>query len=268
MTLHDDDQRQLHITNHPADEDYDGFRKRSPWLKGMAVLLVLAFLLLALPQLTEFFGAKTRLSQDPSLNYDPVASIARPAIVVIEAQTPEGVGMRIKKGTGFNILEDGLIITNQHVVSGAAAVSITFIDGRRYFSNHWEQVGDADIAVIDIQGRDLPTLKLDYSKPQPGQAVTVIGNPLNMERLIQKGMVAQVIDGIKGSNLAYVEILVTAAPGLSGSPVIDESGRVVAVVYAARKKAEENSTALAIPLNVLENSLEQAINRLETIDPN
>jgi S1-C subfamily serine protease len=250
------------IQEHP-DEDYSRFRRRSPLLRGIAALLVLGFLLLALPHVGQLITSRPQLSQDPALNHDPIAALARPAIVVIEAQSTAGLGMQIKKGTGFNIDRNGLIITNQHVLSGAETVSISFVDGRRYYSNRWLQAGDVDIAVIDIQGHDLPTLDLNFNSVlQPGQQVTVIGNPLNMERLIQKGLLADFTAPAQGGKLAYIEVLVTAAPGLSGSPVVDEEGRVVAVVYAARKKTEDNNTALAIPVKTIYDALSQALGRL------
>lgn len=246
-----------------SDEDYASYRQRSPFFKALAVLLLIGFLFLALPQVVQFWGSKPQLIQDPALTHDPVAALARAAIVVVEAQSQDGLGMQIKKGTGFNVDVDGMIITNQHVLSGADAVSISFIDGRRYFSNRWKQAGGADIAVIDIKGRELPALKLDYMAiPHSGQEVTVIGNPLNMERLIQKGTIFDVTPPARGSNLSYIEVQVTAAPGLSGSPVINEHGRVIAVVYAARKKSEQSSTALAIPVTSVYQELEQTIAQL------
>ena len=263
MVLHDDSD-QPSIIPDDTDEEYGRFRQRSPLLRVIAALVVIGFLLLALPNISRLLDSNPRLSQDPALNRDPVASAARPAIVSIEAQTQDGLGITVKRGTGFNISEDGLIITNQHVVSGAAVVSVVFIDGKKYFSKDWVQVGDTDLAVVDVEAQNLPCLRLNHSAPQADQAVVVIGNPLNMERLIQKGAISDVSIPAKGKGLAYIEILVTAAPGLSGSPVIDGSGQVIAVVYAARKhdQSGQNTTALAIPLSAVQDDLHQALLQL------
>lgn len=246
------------------DEDYGQNRSRSPWFKLIAALVALAFLALALPNLFHLLNTSTDLRQDPVLNSDPLAQTAKPAIVLIQAQAENGLALQGKRGTGFNIRDDGIIVTNEHVVSNALSVSVLFQDGRQYCSNRWQKVGDADLVVLDIQAEGLPVLPLQDYTPQIGQTVTVIGNPLDMERLIQKGTISTLVPSLN-KLYGYFEILITAAPGLSGSPVIDDSGAVIGVVYAARKATDEQSrtTALAIPLSAVKTDLHTALERLK-----
>lgn len=247
------------------DEDYGHYRSRSPWFRWIAALVAVGFLALALPNLVHLLNASQVLHQDPALNSDPLAQAAKPAIVVVQAQAENGLALQGKRGTGFNISDDGVIVTNEHVVSDAISVSVLFRDGRKYYTNRWQKVGDADLVVLDIQAENLPVLPLHDDTPQIGQTVTVIGNPLDMERLIQKGVINKVALSPGNQHGGYFEILITAAPGLSGSPVIDDSGAVIGVVYAARSAIDSqgNSTALAIPLSTVKADLQSALQRLE-----
>jgi serine protease Do len=247
-----------------TDEDYGHYRSRSPWFKWVAVLVVLAFLALALPNLVHLLNAGQGLQQDPTLNSDPLAQAAKPGIVLVQARTENGLALQGKRGTGFNIRDDGAIVTNEHVVSDALSVSVLFLDGRIYYTNRWQKVGDADLVVLDIRAEGLPVLPLKDYMPQIGQTVTVIGNPLDMERLVQKGTISTVAPSSGKEHCGCFEILITAAPGLSGSPVIDDTGAVIGVVYAARQAIDsQSSTALAIPLSTVRTDLHSALKRLK-----
>lgn len=266
----DDIEQHLLMSQDDIDEDYGPYRYRSPLFKGIAILVVLAFLALALPGLIHLFSAKNTLRQDPALDSDMLAQSAKSAIVVVQARTENGLAVEGKKGTGFNIRSDGAVITNEHVVSGAFSVSVLFEDGRVFFTNRWERVGDADLVILDIRAENCPVLPLEDYLPQSGQMVTVIGNPLHTERLVQKGQIKTVTVYAQGGGRSCFEIMVTALPGISGSPVIDDKGAVIGVVYASRggPDTQSDKTALAIPLAAVGADLQSALKRLEqpTID--
>ncbi|WP_394232259.1 S1C family serine protease [Niallia oryzisoli] len=145
------------------------------------------------------------------------------------------------KGTGFNIAENGFIITNRHVVEDMNPITVMFPQGDvlRASIVHMDSV--LDLAFLKVDGENLPFLTL--SKPNKWNSkdhIYVIGNPLFHNQIANEG------DILEGSD--NNQLLMISAPiykGNSGSPVIDLDGEVIGVVYA---KTIEDGTGLAIPV--------------------
>jgi S1-C subfamily serine protease len=155
------------------------------------------------------------------------------------------------KGTGFNLAPDGLVVTNRHVVEGASRVQVTFSNGSSYFSDNIKTMGNYDIAVIRLHSRDLPTLKSFMDQTvQSGQTVTVIGNPLGFERISARGQVGDFYNG-GDAGMVIFDIAITVKPGSSGSPVLNEEGQVVGIVFGTGNitvNGQQKNRALAIPI--------------------
>lgn len=161
------------------------------------------------------------------------------------------------KGTGFNIAEDGLIITNQHVIEGGEQhIVVTFPSNEMYQAQVLVSDAQKDIAILDIEGEGLPALALEQGAGDfLGKPVYVIGNPLFFNQIANEGNVAgRLSDG-------GVERLMLDAPiykGNSGSPVINQEGQVIAVVYATTKvnfDGKRIKVGLSIPIKDVQEHL-------------
>ncbi|MCL4439412.1 MAG: trypsin-like peptidase domain-containing protein [Firmicutes bacterium] len=165
-----------------------------------------------------------------------------------------------RQGSGFNIDSNGLIITNEHVVEGARNVDVSFQDGSFYSGSVLAGYPDIDLAVIKIDGRNLPWLKLKLdANLTTGNEVIIIGNPLGFADVVMKGYVAGEIK-LRGWNSPVVMVKGQIRPGSSGSPVLNNNGEVVAVVFgtidsvAANEKTQ--AIGLAVPIKYLQNRQE------------
>jgi len=213
-------------------------RKRSFWPS----LIVLAFIFwtvatvltpLSWPDIS-FLKDSSRLAQDPDL------AALKSAVVVVEVPG--------KSGSGFNIDEAGLIITNKHVVGENGSCSISFADGSKYWGGVIWQMEDYDIALIDIQGSDLPFVQLAQADAQAGDAMVFVGNPMGFDWTISEATCLGVIPrGPDDLHVMYLQGPVR--PGSSGSPVYNGDGEVVGVVFASLTAEED--MGLAIPVSVL-----------------
>ncbi|MBS4192946.1 trypsin-like peptidase domain-containing protein [Bacillus sp. FJAT-49705] len=145
------------------------------------------------------------------------------------------------KGTGFNISESGLIITNHHVVDDMYPITVVFPNGEIFNANIIHSESELDLAFLQIEGENLPSLSL--SKPnlwQVNDQIYVIGNPLFHNQIANEGKI------LAGSEKNGV--LKLSAPiykGNSGSPVISVNGDVIGVVYA---KSTTDQSGFAIPI--------------------
>jgi S1-C subfamily serine protease len=184
---------------------------------------------------------------------------AQPAVVRIDAavSSPFGLG-QAGTGTGFVIDPSGVIVTNNHVVEGASALRVTLFDGDRLDARVLGAAPEFDLAVLDVEGEDLPTLELgDSDALQVGDAVVAIGNALGL----QGGTGASVTTGIVSALGREVQLSPTESlqnmiqtdaainPGNSGGPLVDVDGRAVGVNTAIANPQETNNVGFAIPIS-------------------
>jgi serine protease Do len=144
-------------------------------------------------------------------------------------------------GSGFVVSRDGVVITNQHVTDGADQIVVTMRDGRDYPAKLLGEDPLTDIAVLKIEGTDLPTTPLGASSDlQIGEWVVAIGNPYayllgNTEPTVTAGVVSAVGRNLlpsRGQAGVYVGMIQTDAainPGNSGGPLANALGQVVGV---------------------------------------
>jgi serine protease Do len=144
-------------------------------------------------------------------------------------------------GTGFLISPDGLIITNQHVVTGAEQIVVTLRDGRDFPARLLGEDVRTDIAVVKVDTAGLPVAPLGRSaRLEIGDWVVAIGNPYgyllgNTEPSVTAGVVSAVgRDILPTDNRSglYVDMIQTDAainPGNSGGPLVNAAGEVVGV---------------------------------------
>jgi S1-C subfamily serine protease len=171
-----------------------------------------------------------------------------PAVVHIHAVGRDGRG-----GTGSGVLfaPDGYLLTNSHVVGGAAEVSAGLTDGRRFAA---EIIGDdpaTDLAVVRLSGTGLPHAAFGSSaRLRVGQLVVAIGNPLGFQATVTAGIVSALGRTLRSPAGRLIDsVIQTDAPlnpGNSGGALVDGQGRVVGINTAMIGQAQGLCFAIGI----------------------
>ncbi|MEN9245255.1 MAG: trypsin-like peptidase domain-containing protein [Thermostichales cyanobacterium SRBZ-1_bins_19] len=218
------------------------------------------------------------VNRDPiaptGLNF--VAEVAQqvgPAVVRINATRSLGPGARRLRpgvppeargtGSGFIISADGVIITNAHVVEGSDRVTVTLKDGRSFPGVVKGSDPITDIAVIQIEGHDLPTVQLgDSDQVQPGMWVVAIGNPLGLDNTVTAGIISATGRsssevGVPDKRVSFLQTDAAINPGNSGGPLLDANGRVIGVNTAIIRGAQ--GLGFSIPINTARRIAEQLL---------
>ncbi|MEB3232547.1 MAG: HhoA/HhoB/HtrA family serine endopeptidase [Leptolyngbyaceae bacterium] len=167
-------------------------------------------------------------------------------------EMPEDQPMEQGTGSGFIIGADGRLITNAHVIDGAEAVQVTLKDGRSFEGMVMGSDPVTDIAVIQIEATDLPTVTLGSSEElMPGQWAIAIGNPLGLDNTVTAGIIsaidrssAQV--GIPAKRVRFIQTDAAINPGNSGGPLLNDRGQVIGINTAIR--ADAQGLGFAIPI--------------------
>ncbi|OUM75258.1 serine peptidase [Pseudomonas caspiana] len=134
-------------------------------------------------------------------------------------------------GSGFIISADGYVLTNNHVIDGADEILVRLSDRSELKAKLVGTDPRTDVAVLKIEGKDLPTVKLGNSeKLKVGEWVLAIGSPFGFDHSVTKGIVSA--KGRSLPNDTYVPFIQTDVainPGNSGGPLFNMSGEVVGI---------------------------------------
>ncbi len=135
------------------------------------------------------------------------------------------------EGSGFIVSADGIILTNAHVVQDAKEVTVKLTDRREYKAKVLGSDPQTDVAVLKIDARNLPTVKVgDVNQLQVGEWVLAIGSPYGLENTATAGIVSA-----KGRSLPddtsvpFIQTDVAVNPGNSGGPLFNDRGEVVGI---------------------------------------
>jgi serine protease Do len=168
-------------------------------------------------------------------------------------------------GTAFFISEDGMLLTNAHVVSDKEAeYTVLTNDGKKYPAKVLARDTVRDLAILKVEGGPFPTLKLgDSDKLQIGQTVIAIGNALGEFRnTVSVGVISGLGRTITASGGGIIEtiedVIQTDAAinrGNSGGPLLNLKGEVIGVNFAMAAGAE--NIGFAIPINKAKKDIEQ-----------
>lgn len=177
-------------------------------------------------------------------------------------------------GSGWIIREDGLIITNNHVVADARTISVTLDDGRNFPVDLKTVATDplTDLAILKINATNLPTAKMgDSSKMRVGDWVVAIGNALGEGIRATQGIISRQNASltVDSSDILYGLIETDAAinPGNSGGPLVNMAGEVIGITNAKLAAVGVEATGFAISTETAVPVIEQLIRNGRAIHP-
>ncbi len=157
------------------------------------------------------------------------------------------------QGSGFLVADDGLVLTNAHVVRDASEVTVRLADRREYRAKVLGADTATDIAVLRIDAKGLPAVRLgDPKSLMVGDYVLAIGAPYGLEQTATSGIVSAKGRSLPGD--AFVPFIQTDAavnPGNSGGPLFDAAGNVVGInsqIYS--RTGGFQGVSFAIPIDV------------------
>ncbi len=161
-------------------------------------------------------------------------------------------------GSGFVISDDGLIVTNNHVVDGVDRVQVVLPDGTELDAEIVGQDPKTDLALIRVEHAEgLQPLPLgDSDVILPGDWVVAIGNPFGLDHTVTVGIVsAKNRDIGHGIYDDYIQTDAAMNPGNSGGPLLNMRGEVVGINAAINPEA--NTIGFAVPINLAKEILPQ-----------
>ena len=192
----------------------------------------------------------------PGVENDPFFKFFRgmPGMPNLQQRRGQNSGVPFRgMGSGFIIQSDGLILTNAHVVREAKDVTVKLSDRREYTAKVLGVDTATDIAVLKIDARGLPTVRLgDPRQLEVGDPVLAIGAPYGLEQTATSGIVSAKGRSLPGDAVVpFIQTDAAVNPGNSGGPLFDGTGAVVGInaqIYS--RSGGFQGLSFAIPINV------------------
>jgi serine protease Do len=242
------------------EDDGGSSATRRKWIRNTIIFLLVAALvgnILAFwPQI---YNMKTLplLFKSKELSSQTEIQSYKEAVVLVS--TDNG------KGTGFHI-NGGYIVTNYHVIEDNGYIIVKFPEhSQSYKAELSGSDPDLDIAIlkVDIGNQQLPFIEMERNQKQwePGDPINVIGNPLFFTQIAIEGAVIGLVP-IQGRQQPVLALDAPIYGGNSGSPVINEHGKAIAVVYATTDIPHQDQmirAGLAVPVADFESLLRELL---------
>lgn len=176
-------------------------------------------------------------------------------------------------GSGVILRENGIIVTNNHVIGEADSIRVVLSDRREYEAEVILADERTDLAVlkIDTEGESLPIIPLlDSDTVKVGDVVIAIGNPFGVGQTVTSGIVSATARSQVGiSNFQFfIQTDAAVNPGNSGGALVGIDGNLIGVNTAIYSRAgENNGISFAIPANMVRSVVEAALSDGEIIRP-
>jgi len=173
-------------------------------------------------------------------------------------------------GSGFIVSKDGYILTNNHVVEDFDRLNVTLTDHRVFKAKVVGRDPTTDVAVIKIDGKDLPTATLGNDETaRVGEWVLAIGNPLGLDFTVTAGIVSakgrgsSELQGLNRDAYAITDFIQTDAainPGNSGGPLVNARGEVIGINSAiASQTGYYSGYGFAIPITLAKQVMDDLV---------
>jgi len=207
-------------------------------------------------------------------SFKDAADLVRPAVVHIHSSS----GDRYEKlfggessGSGVIVSEDGYIVTNNHVISGAKEVNVTLNNKRTYSAKIIGTDKTTDLAVIKIKKKDLQDTKLpilefgNSDNVYVGEWVLAVGNPFNLTSTVTAGIVSakgrniDILDGAYDIE-SFIQTDAVVNPGNSGGALVDSDGNLVGINTAIiTRSGRYEGYSFAVPSNLVQKVMKDLI---------
>jgi serine protease Do len=213
-------------------------------------------------------GAPANLLAQLDDSLKRLASKVAPAVVQIEAtgfgpaedeerKTAAVVVRQHGIGAGVIVDADGYIMTNAHVVEGAQRIRVTLSLSGKFQRVAATVIGvekGADLALLKIDGHQLPALPFNVNPPQPGQIVVAIGSPSGLQNSVTMGVISSAWRQPDPDNpMGYLQTDAPINRGNSGGPLVDVSGAVVGLnTFIISSSGGSEGLGFAIPARVVD----------------
>lgn len=208
--------------------------------------------------------------------FEAVARKVSPTVVAVEAsKRTAGKSKPVEEsGSGVLFQPEGqrfaCVLTNNHVIDGAVATQITVSlwDGKLLRTTQVWADPESDIAVLRVEGENLPTATLgDSDAVRVGQWVLAVGSPFGLNQTVTHGIISARERGqvSLGSTIRIKDFLQTDAainPGSSGGPLLNLDGEVIGINTAIASHSGSNSgVAFSIPINMAKRVVRQLLEK-------
>jgi serine protease Do len=187
------------------------------------------------------------------LDIQGILAKVQPSVVALETSQATVSGVFEGAGTGIILSEDGLVLTNAHVIGGLGDVTAVLFDGSRRSATLVGSFPEDDLALVQLDGAaDLVPAELGSSDAlRVGDEVIAIGNALNLgsQPTVTRGIVSAKDRSLEAQGVELNGLIQTDAainPGNSGGPLVDAAGRIVGVNTAILREAQNLGFAIAI----------------------
>jgi S1-C subfamily serine protease len=204
-----------------------------------------------------------------------VAKVA-PAVVTIQSSVGGLLDGATGSGSGFIYDPNGFILTNRHVVEDTTQLTVILDDGRRFDGTVYGIDTLTDLAIVKIDGTDLPYAPIGSSAAlEPGQLAIAVGNPLgDYANTVTTGVVSGIGRQIRASsatqnssdvlrNLIQTDAAIN--PGNSGGPLVNSAGQVIGINTAVSENAQ--GLGFSIPIDVAKPIMAQAVAGEDLVRP-
>ena len=207
-----------------------------------------------------------------ALSVSEIAALASPSVVEISTEVVtrnDFFGQYVQSGAGSGVIfsEDGIIVTNDHVVDGASSITVRTKDGESYEATLLGTDSKTDVAVLKIEASGLtPAILGDSDSLTVGEYAMAIGNPLgHLGGTVTDGIISALSREvtISGENMTLLQTNAAINPGNSGGGLFNEKGELVGIVNAKSSQTDTRTSieglGFAIPVNTVKNSVQELL---------
>ncbi|WP_435805874.1 outer membrane-stress sensor serine endopeptidase DegS [Shewanella psychromarinicola] len=241
--------------------------------KAVVFGLIMAAVFLAITSLMQNSSFNHNLSNVSSsgseLSFAKAVRRAAPAVaniysLSIDQGNPLNSSSLQGLGSGVIMSNEGYVLTNYHVIKKADEIVIALQDGRKFTAEVVGSDPETDLAVLKIEGDNLPIVPVNLDKlAQVGDVVLAIGNPYNIGQTITQGIISAT--GRNGLSSGYLDFLQTDAAinaGNSGGALVDTGGELIGINTAAFQVGGDNGgngISFAIPIKLAHSIMDKLI---------